>query len=253
MIDVSIIIVNFNTKKLVEDCVASIKRNIKKVSYEIIVVDNDSDEKLEKLEKVKFIYNKSNLGFAKANNQGIKLAKGRNILLLNSDTLVSRGSIDKLVEFADQTPDAGVIVPRLYNINGSIQSSCFRFPTVSLALKQYFFNGGKLLDKYFPRSEKPTLVDVAVMAAFLITPQALKKVGKLDEKYFMYFEDFDYCQRIHKANLKIYYLPSADVVHIHGASGGVNKYLIDSAKKYHGFVGYYTYTFILWLGQKIKK
>lgn len=235
--DISIIIVNFNTDKLVKDCISSIKRNTKKVKYEIIVIDNSVN----------------NRGFAKANNIGIQRAKGKYILLLNSDTIVGRGAIDRLVEFANVTSDAGVIVPRLYNTNGSIQASCFRFPTLSLAIKQYFMSGGKLLDKYFPRSDKPVVVQSAVMAAFLITPQAIKKVGKLDEKYFMYFEDIDYCKRVYETGLKVYYLPEAEVVHIHGASGGKNMYLIDSSKKYHGIVEYYLYTFILWFGQKWEK
>jgi GT2 family glycosyltransferase len=233
--DISIIIVNFNTDKLVSDCIASIKRNTKKVTYETIVIDNTIN----------------NRGFAKANNLGIRKAKGKYILLLNSDTIVGKNSIDKMFEFAENNPDAGAIVPRLYNPNGSIQASCFRLPTIHLAFKQYFLKQGKLLDKYFPRSEKPTIVESAVMAAYLITPEALKKVGKLNEKYFMYFEDIDYSKKINEAGLKIYYLPEAQVVHIHGASGGTNKYLVDSAKKYFGTFNYYIYTFILWLGQKI--
>jgi len=232
--DVSIIIVNFNTDKLVRECVASVKKNTKKVKYEIIVIDNSVN----------------NRGFAKANNIGISQAKGKCVLLLNSDTLVRPGAIDKLFEFAENNPDAGVVAPKLLNIDGTIQASCFRFPTIERAIQQFFLGKKGLLDKYVPTTET---VDVAVMAAFLITPRALKEVGKLDEKYFMYFEDFDYCKRIQEAGLGVYYLPSAEVVHIHGASGAPNKYLVESSKKYFGNVQYYIYTFILWLGQKWEK
>jgi len=232
--DVSIIIINFNTDKLVRDCIASIKKNTKKVKYEIIVIDNSID----------------NRGFARANNIGIGKAQGEYILLLNSDTTIKPGAIDLLIEFAKGHEDAGVVVPRLLNTDGSVQASCFRLPTVSRAVQQYFFEKKGLLDKYIPETET---VEAAVMAAFLITPKTLEKVGKLDEKYFMYFEDLDYCRRVNKVGLKIYYFLEAEVVHIHGASGGKNKYLIESAKKYHGLLVYYTYTFILWLGQKWEK
>src|SRR5438552_3463269 len=130
--DISIIIVNFNTDKLVADCIASVKKNTKKVKYEIIVIDNSVN----------------NRGFAKANNIGIKQSKGKYILLLNSDTIIKPGAIDKLFEFAENTPDAGVVVPKLLNTDGSIQASVFRFPTIGRAMQQYFFGKKKLLDKY---------------------------------------------------------------------------------------------------------
>src|SRR5258708_1301813 len=116
--DVSVIIVNFNTDKLVRDCVLSIKKNTKKVKYEIIIIDNSRD----------------NRGFAKANNIGIKKAKGKYILLLNSDTVVKPLAIDKLFEFAEKHDDAGVVVPRLLNTDGTIQPSVFRFPTITRAI-----------------------------------------------------------------------------------------------------------------------
>jgi GT2 family glycosyltransferase len=237
--DLSIIIVNFKTDKLVRDCINSINKSKPKVKYEIIVIDNSGD----------------NRGFAKANNEGISKAKGKYVLLLNSDTIIKDGAIDKLYEFAKSKDNVGVVVPQLLNIDGSIQPSCFWLPTIGRAVRQYFLGeknlGDKnLLDKYYPKEKEPIVVESAVMAAFLITPKALEKVGKLNEKYFLYFEDLDYCREVNKAGLKICYLPEAKVVHIHGASGGKNKLLIESAKKYHGFVGYYIYTFVLWLGQK---
>src|SRR5260221_7122847 len=113
--DVSIIIVNFNTDKLVRDCVASVKKNAGKVKHEIIVIDNSIDNK----------------GFAKANNIGIKKAKGKYILLLNSDTIVTDGAIHKLFEFAESRDGKiGAVVPKLLNSDKSVQPSCFRFPMV---------------------------------------------------------------------------------------------------------------------------
>ncbi len=251
--DLSIIIINYNTKKITLDCIKSIHNSNPKINYEIIVIDNNSSENFPKSKDYKLISNSSNLGFSKANNQGINIAKGKYIFLLNSDTIVKKGSIDKLVEFAKTTKDVGVVVPKLLNPDGSIQPSCFRLQTIWLAFKHYFLRQKNLLDKYAPKTSSPITVECAVMAAFLITPEALQKVGKLNEKYFMYFEDFDYCKKVNEAGLKIYYLPDSEIIHLHGASGGKNKYLIESAKKYHGIVGYYVYTFILWLGQKYDK
>ncbi len=256
MIKLSIVIASFNTKKLTLESIGSIYQSKPKVSFEIILVDNNSQDASCEAIKKKFpqvilIENKTNLGFAKANNQGIKRAKGEYLLLLNSDTQVKKGVIDELVEFAEKTPNAGVVAPKLLNENGSIQGSVFRLPTIFRAIKQYWFGEKGLLDKYVP--EKEGAVEAAVMAAFLITPGVLKKIGLLDERYFMYFEDLDYCRRLKKEGLKIYYLPTAKVIHFHGGSGGINQMLIESAKKYHGLFGYFLLTFIIWSGQKWQK
>lgn len=251
--DVSIIITSFNTKKLTLDCVRSIRGSCPKIKYEIIVVDNgstdDSVAKLEKL-KIKLIKNEENVGFARANNQGIEIAKGEYILLLNSDTKVKEGVIDTLYNFAETKRDAGVVGPRLLNSDGTIQGSVFRLPTMFRAFREYFLGQKGLLEKYAPKGEEPVVVEALVGAAFLITPLALKKVGLLDERYFMYFEDLDYCRRVNHADLKIYYVPRSEIIHYHGGSGGKKDYLIASSKIYHGLVGHYFFNFILWIGQK---
>lgn len=265
-VDVSIIIVNYNTEKLTLCCIESVINSIKELKYEIIIVDNASTDgtikAIRKFQisnpkiKLKIIENDKNIGFAKANNQGIRIAQGRYILLLNSDTVVKGDAIEKLVKFADKKKNVGVVVPKLLNSNGSTQSSVFRFPTISRAIKQYFHGEKELLDKYHPKGNKPCAVESAVMAAYLITPCALENVGLLDEKYFMYFEDLDYCRRIKANGLKIYYLPTSKIVHKHGASGkkvGDKKQfkrLNQSSKIYHGLVGHYVFNFVLWSGQK---
>ncbi|MFH1792388.1 MAG: glycosyltransferase, partial [Patescibacteria group bacterium] len=155
MLDLSIVIVNFNTKKLVEDCFDSIKKEESKISWEVIVVDNGSidgsKDAFRKLEKeynnFKLILNNENLGYAKANNQGVKISKGKYLLLLNSDTIVKRYALGNLIKFAEKTSDAGVIGSRLYNLDGSLQPSCFHFPTIKNALLEYFFNKKGLFDK----------------------------------------------------------------------------------------------------------
>jgi GT2 family glycosyltransferase len=253
----SIIIVSFNTKQLTLECIKSIHKFAPNFSYEIVVVDNASTdgsaEILRKLEKVTFIQNKKNYGFSKANNIGMRAAKGEYFLLLNSDTLITNPIFEKLVNFADSCPDAGVIAPRLLNTDGSTQASIFRLPTLSRAIFQYWLGKQGILDKYAVDTGDEVIVESVVGAVFLITPKARKAVGLLDEKYFMYFEDLDYCRQIRLHDLKIYYLPQVVVVHHHGASGNssVSSLLIDSSKKYFGTIRYYLYTFVLWSGQKL--
>ena len=260
MPEVSIIIVSHNTKTLTLQCIKSVFDSSKSLNFEIIVVDNGSNDgsygEISKL-KVRIIRNEENLGFSRANNQGIRLAEGKYILLLNSDTKVKRNSIDKLVKFAKSKVDAGVVGPRLLNPNGSLQPSAFRFPTIKLAIKQYWFGQGKPLDKFAPEGSEPSILDAVVGAAFLITPRALKIVGTLDERFFFFYEDLDYCRRVWKKGFKVYYLPEALVIHYHGASGekitgNENQWrrLIPSSKIYHGALKHYIFNFILWSGQK---
>ena len=203
MLDLSVIIVNLNTKKLTLDCIKSALAEGPETKKEIIVVDNGSaDGSVEALENlasrklITLIKNKENLGYAKANNQGIRIAKGKYLLLLNNDTIVRRGALTKLVEFAEDTPDAGVVGSKLLNIDGSLQSSCFHFPTIANAVKEYFLGQKGHFKKFAPKGKKPTPVDALVGAAFLITPAAFKRAGLLDERYFAYFEDIDYTEKV---------------------------------------------------------
>lgn len=263
--DVSIIIVSFNTKALTINCVKSVVNEGSSLTKEIIVVDNGSTDgtpaALRELRVIanilKIINNKTNLGFAKANNQGIQSATGEFIFLLNSDTLVKKGSIGKLVEFAKKDDLTGVVGPKLLNPNGTVQASVLWHPTLTRAVKQYWLGFEGLMDKYYPKERDPIEVEVLVMAAFLITPQAKKKVGLLDERYFMFFEDHDYCRRVGEAGLKIFYYPEALVVHHHGESGKIladeeNQWrrLIPSSKIYHGALKHYLLNFIIWSSQK---
>lgn len=256
----SIITVNYNTKKLVYDCVKSIISSKPNVSYEIIVVDNGSKEKLSKSNDYKLIENGANLGFSKGVNVGIKAAKGDYILILNSDTKVLKGSIDELIEFAEVHPDAGAVGPRLINEDGSVQSSVYHFPTMARAIREFWFGERGVYEKYLPEGKDPLAVDAVVMAAFLITPRALKKVGLLNEKYFLYFEDLDFSREIKRANLRVYYDPKSEVEHVHGASGKSladekNQWrrLVPSSKIYHGVFMHSLINFILWSGQKFGK
>lgn len=292
MVDVSIIIVSYNTKKLTLQSIKSVIEEGSDLEKEIIVVDNgSSDGSKETIEKylrklangaektlkkeaerepdisensrdihTRLITNRTNLGFAKANNQGIKKASGKYIFLLNSDAKVKENSIKELVAFAGKNKDAGVVAPRLLNPDGSAQESVFRFPTTGRAVRQYWLGEKGLLDKYAPKSKKAVAVDAVVGAAFLITPEARKRAGLLNDSYFMFFEDLDYCRSVWKSGLKVYYLPETEVVHYHGASGrdvvddaDQWRRLVPSSKIYHGILKHYLFNFIIWTGQKWQK
>jgi GT2 family glycosyltransferase len=262
--ELSIIIVNYNTKKLVLKCVDSILKTNPKCKFEIIVVDNGSTDGSSELlsqirgSKLRIILHKKNVGFARGNNSAIKRAFGQYILLLNSDTQVHRGTIDNLLEFAKHTPNVGIAAPKLLNTDGTVQGSVFRQPTIRRAIRQYWLLQKGQMDKYSPHVTHPIEVEAVVAAAMLITPAARVKVGMFDERYFMYFEDLDYCRRVREAGLKIYYVPQSEVVHIHGASGkgavisdaSQWRRLIPSSKIYHGYFKHMILTFILWTGGK---
>jgi len=261
--ETSVIIVSYNTKKLTLQTIKSIEQE----NVEIIIIDNNSKDgslkelqRLAKEKKIKLIENSSNTGFAFANNQGIKKACGKYIFLLNSDTKVKKGAVKKLVDFAKKTPDAGFISARLLNADGSVQASCLYFPTIFNAIREYWFNQKGLFEKFAPKGKVAVEVEASVAAAALVTPKGIKKVGLLDERYFFYFEDIDYCRRIKKAGMKIYYLPAAEVTHYHGMSGKKiadegNQWrrLIPSSKIYHGVLKHYLLTAVLWFGQKWQK
>ena len=267
----SIIIVNTSTRDLTIGCLKSIEKEAKGMLIEVLLTDNGSTdgsvEALQNLAKEEFwkdkftlILNNNNAGYAKANNQGIRKAKGKYILLLNNDTVVHKNSLQNLVKFAEQTPDAGVVGSKLLNIDGTLQMSCFNFPTIKNAVLEYYFGKKGLFDKFAPRGDKPSTVNAVVGAAFLITPIAVKKVGILDERYWAYFEDIDYCRQCWKKGLKVYYLPNSIITHYHGATFKKManeaerwKRLIPSSKIYHGLINHYVINAILWSGQKWQK
>lgn len=270
-ITLSIVIVNLNTKDLTVGCIRSVQKEAGNIPFEVLLTDNGSnDGSVEAFQKIKkeafwkdrftLILNDTNTGYAKANNQGIKMARGKYIFLLNNDTVVHKNSLQNLIKFADSTPDAGVIGTKLLNIDGTLQMSCYHFPTITNAIKEYYLGYKGLFEKFAPSGSEPTTVDSVVGASFLITPEALKRVGILDERYFAYFEDVDYCRQTWKNGLKVYYLPDSVITHYHGATfkklGDDNnrwRKLIPSSITYHGWLKHYILFLILWTGQKWQK
>lgn len=264
-IELSVVVVNMNTKDLTLECVESIRKEDSDLSWEIIMVDNGSTDgsveafkKLEKeMDNFTFIGNDKNEGYGKANNQGIRVAQADYVILLNNDTVVKKNALKKLYDFAKKKKDAGVVAPRLLNADGSIQASCFYFPTIVNAIREYWLGEEGLFEKYAPKGKKTVTVDAVVGAAFLMTPEALERVGMLDEKYFAYFEDIDYCREVWRNNLKVYYYPKVEIIHYHGSTfrklakkEDQWKKLVPSSKLYHGTLKHFILTFVLKVGQK---
>lgn len=258
----SIIIVNWNTKDLLHDCLTSINQTKGELALEVIVVDNGSTDGSVQLIKsefpgVKLMANKENLGFAKANNQGIRKAGGDYMLLLNSDTELKPKALSNLVNFAFKEKKAAVVGARLVNPDGSIQPSSRNLPTIGRAIREYWLGQKGAYEGYVPSGNKATEVEVVVGAAMLIPKKVINKIGLLDERYFFYYEDMDFCWRVRRAGFKVYYLPTAEIIHYHGVSGrGLadkeNQWrrLVPSSKIYHGLLRHYLLTAVIWLGQK---
>jgi GT2 family glycosyltransferase len=217
---------------VLSDCLRSIGEACRSLNVEVIVVDNaSSDGTVEAIPRlfgdVQFISNERNRGFPAANNQGIRISSGRNILLLNPDTLVYGDAIRRMLQLADSHEEIGLIGPRLIGGDGSIQYVCARsFPTPLNWLWYYSFLGkifpgsrllgGLLLSYWDHKDSRP--VDAITGAAMLIPRRTLERVGLLDEAHAMYLEDLDYCYRVHQAGFQVQYLADALIVHYGGQS-----------------------------------
>ena len=237
MLDLSIIIVNYNTREFLRGCINSILGSVsKKINYEIIVVDNaSSDESAEMIKKefsqIKLIANKENGGFSKANNQGIKASqKSRYILFLNPDTIMQDQTIEKMIKFMDENKDAGAATCKLVMLNGKIDDASHRgFPTPWNAF--CYFLG---LSRIFPKSrifagynlgwmslEKTHEIDALAGAFMLVRRETGEEAKWWDEDYFFYGEDIDFCYMLKQKGWKIYYVPDVFVTHYKGISGGI--------------------------------
>jgi len=229
--ELSVIIVNWNTKDLLCQCLDSLNQVVKKIEMEIFVVDNGSmdgsgEAVRKRFPEVKLVENQLNLGFAKANNQALTLSKGKYVFLLNPDTQVKEGAIEKMLSFMQSHPEAGAVGAQLLNSDGSKQNSIANFP--SLATE--FLNKSLLrwlFPQKFPGKEKdyfdPIEVDSVIGACMMVRRGAIDNVGLLDEDYFLFLEETDWCYRMKKAGWKIYHIPQAEIFHFQGKSAEANK------------------------------
>jgi GT2 family glycosyltransferase len=226
--DLSVIVVSWNTKSLTTACLRSLPDGAAALSWDVWVVDNASHDGSVAAIRDEFpaahvIANTANVGFAAANNQGIRACAGRYLLLLNSDTVVAPGALAGLVAFADAHPRAGVIGPRLVNPDGSFQSGPTPFPSLWTELLSVTGIGRRLLYRGYPSrsaaaSTRAQATDYVVGACMLARREAVDAVGGLDEGYFMYSEEPDWCWRMRTAGWETWYTPDQVVTHFGGQS-----------------------------------
>lgn len=230
--DLSIIIVNYNVKEFLQNLLHSIDKAARGLEHEVIVVDNASEDgSVEFLRKnfpsVKLIANRENQGFGKANNQGMEIARGRYLLLLNPDTLLSEDTLATMISFMNKTPEAGMAGCKILNPDGTLQLACrrsFPGPWVSFCKVtglSNLFPGSRLFAKYnltYLDENKTYEVDAISGSFMMLRREVYEKIGGFDEDFFMYGEDLDLCYRIQKAGYKVYYTHSTQIIHYKGES-----------------------------------
>lgn len=228
----SVIIVNYNVKNFLEQCLKSVEKALKGFDAEIFVVDNNSiDKSIEMVKEhfpnVKLICNDTNVGFSKANNQAIVQSIGEYVLLLNPDTIIQENTLNKTLDFLDQNPKAGALGVKMIDGSGNFLPESKRsLPTPSSAFYKIFglsslFPKSKEFGKYhlnYLDQDEIHEIDVISGAFFMIRKVVLNKIGLLDESFFMYGEDIDLSYRIQKAGYTNYYLPTTSIIHYKGES-----------------------------------
>ena len=236
----SIIIVTYNTKDVLKECIKSIFNSKTYFDFEVIIVDNASSdgtvEAISAFEKkhknLKVIGNKENLGFSKANNIGVKKSEGEFVLFLNPDTLLSENVLEKMVDFMESEPKCGASTCKVLLTSGKIDDSCHRgFPTPWNSFTH--FSG---MSKLFPKSElfngynlgglnldEIHEIDALAGSFMLVRREAGVEVNWWDEDYFFYGEDLDFCYMLKKKDWKIFYFPFSTITHLKGVSGGLKK------------------------------
>lgn len=240
--DISIIIVNWNTKDLLLECLASIFETVKKMSFEVWLVDNASvDGSVEsaknKYPDINVIQNERNLGFAAANNLAFKQMKGSYALLLNTDATLIDSAAEELFNFMEANPKVGIACGQLLNTDGSKQNSIANFPSLlSLLCNETFLR--ILLPNKFPSKRReyntPIEVDSCIGACMIVRKEAMDEVGIFDERYFFYLEETDWAYRMKQAGWGVFFVPLARIFHAQGKSVGksVNKKIMFYRSRY---------------------
>jgi len=225
----SIIVVHYKTPELLKLCLKSLVTNVSKdMGYEIIVVDSETsrisqDAILENFPNVKLMPFKENIGYAKGVNEGISKAKGDYFLILNSDIIILPGSVERMVEYLEKNTETGLVGPQLLDFNGNIQKTYFRFYTPLTILGRRTFLGklpffNKTIERFTMEEADPKNIfnpDWIMGAALMTSKKAIEKVGVMDERFSLYFEDVDWARRFWENGYKITYLPGAQMYHYH--------------------------------------
>ncbi len=232
LLTLSIIIVSYNVREFLEQALVSIKKAVEHISCEIFVVDNASSDGspdiiARKFPDVKLVRNSENVGFARANNQAIRLSLGRYVCIINPDTIVQENTFLQVIEFFDKNGQAGAVGCKILNPDGTLQLACRRsYPTPWVAFTKIvglarLFPNSKIFGRYnltFLDPEQSTEVEAISGSFMVVRRETIDQVGMLDESFFMYGEDLDWCFRIRKGGWRIYYLPTTQIVHFKGES-----------------------------------
>jgi GT2 family glycosyltransferase len=232
----SIVIVNYNAENLLRGCLESIYTGANGTPFDVWVVDNNSRDNSVRMiksqfPKVKVIENRSNVGFSKANNMVISQSRSEYVLLLNPDTLVIGDAIDRVVKFMNEHPEVGISGCKVLNKNRTLQLACRRsIPTPKVAFFRLtglsrLFPRSKVMAKYnltYEDPEKTHEVDAVSGAFLMIRKKAVEDIGLLDERFFMYGEELDWCLRAKRAGWAVMYCPSAEIIHYKGESTKYN-------------------------------
>ncbi len=225
--DLSVVIVSYNTRDLLRGCLDSVLASLGGgLTYEVIVVDNASADGSaamirEGFPQVRLLANPQNRGFAASNNQAIQESSGRYVILLNPDTVVRQGALQRMMGVLEERSRIGVVGPKLLFPDGRLQHSAFTFPTLAMVFLDFFPLQNRLLDApvngRYPRHlyerGEPFPIDHPLGAALMVRRQVIDEVGPLDERFFMYCEEIDWCMRIKKAGWEIVCCPQAEIVH----------------------------------------
>ncbi len=253
----SIIVTHYRTPELLKLCLQSLQEATLEIKAEILVLDSESEDETVEMVKnqfpnIAFFPFHKNTGYAKIVNVGLSKAQGDFLLVLNADIIVAKDSLSKMINYLEAHSEIGVLGPQLLNFNGSIQESCFRFHRpLTIFYRRTFLGkipwGRRELDRFAMKDFDRTFVkevDWILGAAMMIRRQALTEVGPMDERFFLYFEDTDWCRRFWQKKWQVIYLPEVKMHHYHGRASKkinsfadifINKYLwihLASALKY---------------------
>jgi len=260
-VDISVVIVNWNTRDLLKKCLESVYKTIHDLPFEVIVVDNNSsdgsaDMLREEFPSVITLINRENRGFGAANNQAFAVMKGRYALLLNSDAMLTPQAVRKLWDFCETNKKAGIVCGQLLNADGSKQNSIAPFPSLlTLALNQSFLE--VFLPQIYPSKryghKEPIEVDSAIGACLMARKKALDEAGFFDERYFFFFEETDLARAMRCRNWKVYQVPDAYIYHLQGQSVGHQttsriefyRSRYQFLRKWHGNLYYYSAKIII--------
>lgn len=238
--ELSIIITSYKNPEFLRVCIDSIRKNLTLSDFEIIVSDSETEEKTEMMMRedypeIKFVASEKNIGFGGTVKNGYAISQGEYILILNGDILVKKEAIEKLLKYIKTNEKVGIVGPKLLNFNETFQPSCFRYYTPLTILYRRTFLGkmkfaqkhlGRFLMKDFDHKNIKE-VDWLMGSVLMTKREAIKKVGTMDKRFKMYFEDTDWCRRFWENGYKVIYFPDAEMYHYHG-KGSAGKNIVQS-------------------------